>query len=261
MPDAPTLEDPQNTQEPDRLAGDPVGSGEEAADASGSGRLPPPVLAMGIIIVALLAVLIIVQFRGPRDEPTPVPDTELYKLRAELEAGRAEVNRQLIELGLPPRGGDSESVDEIAGRLRNDTDALIAITKRFQEMLVERDSSSGTTSAELLRSEQTRKSLVEEVSRLRQQLDITERSGADSDSLRRQIDQMRAEQDRMRAERDQVTAALAAANDRLAAVAHAPNPDDYADLQRRFTETLNAKKFYEARLAELNPLFEGLVED
>jgi chromosome segregation ATPase len=259
MPDVNHSPEPQDEQESAGLPADQPASAEEPASAPRPGKFPPQVMAMAAVIVALLAILLILRLSGggrTDGDAAPVANEEIYKLRAEIEAGRAEVNRQLTELGLPPRGGDSESVDEIAGRLRKDTDALIAITQRFQEMLVERDSNSGATSAELLRSEQTRQSLVEEVSRLHQQLDIARRAD-DSSSLRQQIEQLLTERDQLRADRDRVTESLAEAREKLAGFAGAPDAADYADLQRRFTETLNAKKFYEARLAEIDPLFEN----
>lgn len=215
---------------------------------------PTPVTMMAVVAIALLAVLLIVLFRsagGPETGSSDSTDPELLKLRAEVEASRGEVNRQLIELGRPPRDGGSESVDEIAGRLKKDSDALIAITKRFQEMLVEQDSAEGTTRSELLRIEQSRQSLIEEVSRLRQELELAKRSGDDQDLMLRQIDALRSE-------RDALTSSLAEARSKLQGMGKTPDAAEVEALQRRLTETLSAKKFFEDRVTELEQKLEAL---
>jgi len=229
-------------------------SDSDAAGDPGVKKGPTPVAMMAMVAVALLAVLLVVLFRsagGSDAGSSDGADPELLKLRAEIEASRAEVNRQLVELGRPPRDGGMESVDEIAGRLKKDSDALIAITKRFQEMLVEQDSAEGTTRSELLRIEQSRQSLIEEVSRLRHELELAKRSGSDQDLMLRQIETLRSE-------RDALTSSLAEARSKLQGIGNVPDAAEVEALQRRLSETSAAKEFFEDRVTELERKIESL---
>jgi chromosome segregation ATPase len=231
------------------IPADGAAGGDPAAKAG-----PSPVVMMAAVAVILLAVLLIVLFRSagtPEAGGDAATNPEVLKLRAEIEASRSEVNRQLIELGRPPRDGGSESVDEIAGRLKKDSEALIAITKRFQEMLMEQDSAEGTTRSELLRIEQSRQSLIEEVSRLRQELELEKRSANDQDLMLRQIEALRSE-------RDALTSSLAEARSKLQGLRNAPDAAEMEALQRRFNETLSAKDFFEDRVTELERKLEAL---
>ena len=55
----------------------------------------------------------------------------------------------------------------------------------------------------------------------------------------------------MKAQRDALAAELAAVRQELAAKGQGVSADDFADLQRRFEETLRAKEFFEAKVKEL----------
>ncbi len=213
-------------------------------DGTPARKPPGPVTVMVFVIFALLAVLLAVQFRGRAEPQGDRESAELAELRAELEASRAELNRQLMEAGLPPRQGGPESVDEIAARLRSDVDSLASIAGKFQEMLAERASIGSTRDAELLEAEKSRQALVGEVSRLRHELEAARQAGGENEGLREQLD-------RLEAERESLAAELSQARAELAKQAEAPDAADYADLQRRYEEARNAKEFFEARVAEL----------
>jgi outer membrane protein OmpA-like peptidoglycan-associated protein len=65
------------------------------------------------------------------------------------------------------------------------------------------------------------------------------------------MDLLRRESENLKAQRDALSAELAKLRDDLAARGEGVAADDYADLQRRFDETLKAKEFFEARVVEL----------
>jgi outer membrane protein OmpA-like peptidoglycan-associated protein len=65
------------------------------------------------------------------------------------------------------------------------------------------------------------------------------------------MDLLRRESDNLKAQRDALSAELAKLRDELAARGESASAADYADLQRRFDETLKAKEFFEARVLEL----------
>jgi outer membrane protein OmpA-like peptidoglycan-associated protein len=203
----------------------------------------PPAAVLGFVIIALLGILIVITLR-PSSGGAAEGNPELTQLEAEANALRDQLNRERMAMGLRPLEGASEPVEEIAKRLKKDADTMVALASTFQEMLADKDAEISAKNAEILRSEQLRQALAQDRDRLSSDLQRALVSGSDVELLRRDLLDMRAQ-------RDALTAELSSVRGELAAKGAAVSSDEFADLERRFEETLRAKEFFEARVAEL----------
>ncbi|MDP3849039.1 MAG: OmpA family protein [Luteolibacter sp.] len=203
----------------------------------------PPAIALAFVIIALLGVLIVIGLRGGISG-SGVDSADLTELQAEANALRSQLNRERIALGLRPLEGNSESVEDIAARLKKDADTMVALAGRFQTMLAEKDAELSAANAENLRLEQLRQTLTAECSRLQSELQRALVSGSDVESLRRDLATVKSQ-------RDALSAELATLRQELAAKGKGVSEDEFAVLERRLEEALRAKGFFEARVAEL----------
>ena len=235
MPDEiPPIESPP-AHEPD---------GQEATRARGALKPSiPPAVVLAFIIIALLGVLIVISLRGGMSGGSAAK-SDLVELEAEANALRTQLNRERVAMGLRPLEGGSESIEDIAARLKKDADTMVALAGSFQSMLGEKDAELTAKSAELLRSEQLRQSLAAESARLQGELQRSLVSGSEVDLLRRDLAAMKSQRDALAAE-------LATVRQELDAKGQGVSNDDYTDLKRRYEETLNAKLFFEAKVKEL----------
>lgn len=204
----------------------------------------PPAVALAFVIIALLGVLIVMVLRGNRGGSAALTP-ELTQLQAEANALRTQLNNERIAMGLRPLEGGSESVEEIAGRLKKDADTMVALAASFQAMLADKDIEIKAKNAEILRLEQLRESFAAESKRLNDELQRALVSGSGADLLRRDLDGMKAQRDALATELANLRAELAEKGKGVSA-------DDFADLQRRYEEALRAKDFFEARVKELD---------
>ena len=209
-----------------------------------SNKPVPPVVALGFVIIALLGVLIVMGIKGGLLAGSSGSSEELTKLKAEVDARRNEINRQRISMGLSPLAEGSEPIENIAKRLKTDTDTLVALTGRFQEMLGEKDNELAAKNAEILRSEQLRQTLSGDNARLQSEVSRALAGGSDAERLRGDLAKLKSERDNMAAE-------LNSTVEKLKTTGAGVSEGDYADLKRRFDETLRAKEFFEARVHEL----------
>jgi outer membrane protein OmpA-like peptidoglycan-associated protein len=220
-----------------------VAAAETTAQATVSKPVMPPAVALAFVIIALLGVLIVIGVRGNMGG-SGAGSAELTELQAEANALRNQLNRERVSMGLRPLEGNTESVEEIAARLKKDADSMVALAGSFQSMLAEKDTELSAKSAELIRSEQLRQSLAAESSRLQAELQRALVSGSDADLLRRDLAAMKSQRDALAAE-------LASVRGELATKGQGASADEFADLQRRLEETQRAKDFFEARVTEL----------
>lgn len=199
--------------------------------------------AIGLMaLIAMLLVVLLVMNNRKGGVGVSSDDPAVAALRADLEAGRLELNRQRLNMGLPPLEGGSEPVEEIAGRLKKDADTLVGLASRFQEMLAEKDQEVADKNAELIRAQQLRQSVVAESARLQTELQRALVDGEEAFELRKQLANEQARRDSMAAE-------LARMRDQLA-TANQPSADQDL-LERRLEETTRAKEFFEARVTQL----------
>ncbi len=215
---------------------------EPENDGKSSKNNLPPAIALAFVIIALLGVLIVMVLRSG-SLSSSFGSSDVANLQSEVDARRAELNRQRIALGLSPLEGSAEPISDIANRLKKDADSLVSLASRFQEMLAEKDSELSARSGELLNSERLRKSLFEENNRLQGDLNRSLINGSDADRLRGELAVLRPQRDALAAELD-------AAREQLKN-ASGISSDDYAALQRRYDETVRAKEFFESRVKEL----------
>lgn len=212
---------------------------ETTAPAS-SKPLPPGVI-LAFVIIGLLGVLIVMNVRGITGGG--VSDKEITALDAEAKALRAQLNKERANLGLHPLEDGSESVDQIAKRLKRDADTIVAVVNTFQSRLEEKDLDLKAKSDELIRSEKSRAALSAEVGRLNNELQRALVNASDIDLVRRNLDAMTSQRDALAAQVSSLRQELANASGVSSA--------DFADLQRRLEETQRAKDFFESRVKEL----------
>ncbi len=215
---------------------DPVEARDEAAPElreapSAKSALPPGVI-LAFVIIALLGVLIVMNHKG-RFGASSADSEELRKLNAEVTAAQANLNASRLSLGLRPIEG-GEPIGDVAARMKKDADTMVALATSYETMLGEKDLEMKSLGDKLLTSEQLRKSLSDELERLRTQLNNATLAGLDLDKLRTQNDALAAEVARLRAKGETVPKA------------------EMDELQRRLDEALRAKAFLEARIKELD---------
>jgi hypothetical protein len=213
----------------------------ETADAAAvqeSAAVVPPkapmssLMALMFVIVALLGVLIVMGLRSNARKPD-AGNKELMELEATISAARNRLNRDRVASGRPPLEGDSESVEEIANRLKKDAETMGLLSAKFQQMLSDKDADLLEKQAELLHSEELRNELVQQVSELKKQSG----SAANAERLQNELESVKAQRDSLAAE--------------LATARQGVSPEDHADLKRRLEEIRRAKEFFEARVKQL----------
>ncbi len=203
----------------------------------------PPAVILALLIIALLGFLVMITLRGDKGAASPDAD-ELRVLKAQISAAEADINARRMAMGLRPREGLAEPVDEVATRLKKDADTMVALAGSFEAMLTGKDAELAAKSTELLRSEQLRQSLAAESARLQGELQRALVNGS-------QVDLLRPDLEALKSQRDALAAELNTVRQDLAAKAQGVSTDDFADLKRRFEETLRAKEFFEAKVKEL----------
>lgn len=216
------------------------------APATGEGTFKlnqPSTITFAFVILALFGALIAMMLHN-RSSPPSYSKEVIATLQSELDARRAELNRQRVAMGLSPLDGGSEPIGDIADRLKKDADSLVMLATRYQEMLAEKDQEMAATRAKLLDSEKLRKSLYDENYRMRNDRDSALVGSLDADRLRADLASIKDQRDRISQE-------LALANEKLKSMSSAVSNEEFSDLQRRFDETDRAKEFFEARVKQL----------
>jgi outer membrane protein OmpA-like peptidoglycan-associated protein len=218
-------------------------AGETKAAVTAPKPTMPPAVALAFVIIALLGVLIVMGLRASRGGSAS-GSPELTQLQAEANALRTQLNSERIAMGLRPLEGNSEPVEEVAARLKKDADTMVALASSYQAMLADKDIELKAKNAEILRLEQLRQSYAAESTRLQNELQRALVAASEADLLRRDLQAMKAQRDALAAE-------LAGVREELAAKGKGVSADDFADLQRRYEETLRAKEFFEAKVKDL----------
>jgi outer membrane protein OmpA-like peptidoglycan-associated protein len=222
-----------------------VDAGTQAAGSGGTAPKSnlPPAVALAFVIIALLGVLIVMVLKNS-SWTSSGGNEEIKTLQAEADALRSEYNNQRIAMGLRPIEGASEPIEDIAGRLKKDADTLVALAGSYQKLLSEKDNELTARNAEILRSEKLRAALTAENARMQADLQRALVGSSDFDLLRRDLADVKAQRDALAAE-------LKDAREKMRTLSAGVSNDEYADLKRRFEETLRAKEFFEARVKDL----------
>jgi chromosome segregation ATPase len=234
------------------------GSGD-STERSGMGKFTRsietanPVVLLLFMILLMVVVLAMISLRGSRskDAGASSDDPVLAALKADVEARRSELNRQRMAMGLPPLEGGSEPIEDIATRLKDDTDTLVGLAGSFQQMLSDKDAEISQRNNELLRLEKLRQDISLENSKLQAEMNRALLSASEASQLRKLADDMQAQRDELSRQLTDVRAQLAEAEG-------AVNAEDYTDLQRRYDEALRSKSFFENRVKELESEDTGL---
>lgn len=217
---------------------------ESAAPAKGTLNLnQTPILIFAFVFIALFGALIAALLHN-KPSNTGNDNHAIATLQSELDARRAELNRQRVAMGLSPLDGGSEPIGDIADRLKKDADALVLLATRYQEMLAEKDREIAATGLKLLESEKNRNSLYDENYRIRNERDSAMRGMSDADRLRSDLATIKSQ-------RDELSQELAAAKEKMKMMSAGVSQDEYTDLKRRLDETMRAKDFFENRVKQL----------
>ncbi|MCU0778466.1 MAG: hypothetical protein MUF86_12480, partial [Akkermansiaceae bacterium] len=141
--------------------------GDEATSPFSKTTMPPAVM-LAFVIIGLLGVLIIISLRGGGGPGAG--SSEMADLQAEANALRTQLNRERVSMGLRPLESTTESMDDIAERLKSDANAMAALAGSLETMLAEKETEITAKNAELIRSEQLRQTLAAESARLQGEL-------------------------------------------------------------------------------------------
>ena len=128
--------------------------------------------------------------------------------------------------------------------MKKDADTLVALAGSYQKLLGEKDNELIARNTEILRSEKLRAALTADNNRLQTDLQRALVGSSDIDLLRRDLADVKSQRDALAAE-------LKDARKEMQTLSAGVSSDDYADLKRRYEETLRAKEFFEARAKEL----------
>jgi len=197
----------------------------------------PPGIALAFVLIAVVGALVMIFLRNGVGGGSAAKTSNLSSLQAEVNALSAERNRQRADLGLPPVPGSGEAIEDIAARLKKDTDSLVALAATYQQMMAEKDALLAGRNAEIIKLEKMRQTLIAGSASLQQDLQRALVNGSDADRLRSDLADVRAQRDALAAE--------------LKNRGQGVPSDDYEDLKKRYEETLRAKEFFEARVKEL----------
>jgi outer membrane protein OmpA-like peptidoglycan-associated protein len=225
---------------------EPSSSNEQKADETSTRykyMMTPPTIASFAIIVLLLGFLITLSIRGGSMSAVP-EESRISRAKADVAILHDNINQQRLNLGLSPLVSSSESLGDIASRLKNDASTLVALASSYQEILSEKDTQLTLRSAELVRSEKDRQNLFAENSRIQADLNRALIASSELDPLRRDILNSKAQ-------RDAFSAELTSMRQKMATMSDGASKDDLANLQRQLEETRRAKDFFEARTKEL----------
>jgi|GEM_PF-7035997 len=224
----------------------------DAADAASPAHGQGKSLLVGLLIIALLLALILVQVR-PDLLPKPTAEPATPDLQAAIDAERAELNRELVALNLQPlkqaapaspqATSAGESQHEVAKRIAADANTLAAHAADMQRLLDAKDAEIAAATNKVLQAQRELLAMSKQLSALKQQVN-SGLPGAESEILQRGAEIAAAR-----------TAALennlAEANARLADYANTPSAAEHASLQSLYQDALRAREFFEKRSSEL----------
>lgn len=187
----------------------------------------------------LLGILIAMALRPKPANNLFSGDPAIAAAKADLDARRNELNRQRVAHGLPPLGGsgNTEPIEDVASRIKQDVTTLIELSGRYQQLLAESDAAVAENRKALADSEKTRQMLLEENSRLMTEREKVISANASSDLQRTQLEQATKELDSLRK--------------RLANTENRPTEASFESTKRQLEEANRAKSFFENRAKEL----------
>lgn len=226
----------------------PAGTDETtgAGKITSSSEKVNPIVLLLFMILIMVAVLAVINLRGKGSAEPGIAsdDPVMAALKADVDARRSELNRQRMAMGLPPLEGGSEPIEDIASRLKNDTDTLVGLAGRFQQMLGDKDAEISRRNSEVLNLEKRWQDISLENSRLQSEMNRAFLAASEADQLKRLVTDMQSQ-------RDAISQELSDTRAKLADAAGSVNADDYGDLQRRYDEIVRSKAFFENRVKEL----------
>jgi outer membrane protein OmpA-like peptidoglycan-associated protein len=200
-----------------------------------------PWLVPALVIIALLVILIVLNFNK---DGGGLASQDVTELKAEANSLREQLNRERVALGLSPREGNVDSIRDVATRMSNDAEIMVAMAGSIHNMLIEKEAEISAKNSEIIRSEQLRQSLAAESARLQGELQRALVGSSEVDLLRRELAQLKQQRDGLAEE-------LSGLRQQLALNTGGVSAEVHADLERRLEEASRARDFFEARVAEL----------
>jgi len=200
-------------------------------------------VVLGFVIIALLGGLVAIALRGGFSSSSSDP-AEVARLKAETNALQNQLNRNRLELGLRPLEGGSESIEDVASRLKKEADTMVVMAGSLEKLLTESEARNRATESKLLQSETSRQNLAADSVRMQEEIRRALVVSSESDLIRRELAAAKARNDALMSELDQT-------RKELVALGEGASKADIAGLQRRLDEALRAKDFFEAKVNEL----------
>ncbi len=218
-----------------------------------SGNMANPIVLIVFMIFVMVLIITVLNLKNKAPSSNiknPQDDPSLSDLKADLETGRMELNRQRMAMNLPPLEG-AESADEIATRLKRDAETLAALAKSFHKIIADKNTQLSERNSEILRLEKLRQDFSMDNSRLQLELSRALSGGPEMDRLKLLLvdtkKQLAITEQQLAASQQQ----LAAAQQQLAATKSSFSDREFNDLKRLLEKTLSERDFYQAQLNEL----------
>lgn len=209
--------------------GPEVGDGSTAA---GRAVLPQSTV-WALAVLALVGVLVAVNLRRHRVSGSSA-EGELRELQAKVNAAESKLNA---------RRSAMEPVEDVAARLKQDAETMVALARTLQTTIAEKESLLAAKHADVQQSEQLRKAAVDESRALREQLGKVSDGGAGVEAMRRELEGMRPQRDALAAEVAKLKQELQSAAGGASA--------EIDDLKRQLAESRRERDFFAARTKEL----------
>lgn len=216
---------------------------ESPQTGSPSGAPIPPMVVLGFVIIALLGGLVAIALRGGFGSSYSDP-AEVARLKAETNALQNQLNRNRLERGLRPLELGSESIEEVATRLKKEADTMVVMAGSLEKLLTESEATNRATESKLLLSETSRQNLAADSVRMQEEIRRALVVSSEADLIRRDLAAAKSRNDALMSELDQT-------RKELVALGEGASKADIAGLQRRLDEALRAKDFFEAKVNAL----------
>lgn len=225
----------------------------QISESTRSGNMANPIVLIVFMIFVMVLIITVLNLKNKAPSSNiknPQDDPSLSDLKADLETGRMELNRQRMAMNLPPLEG-AESADEIATRLKRDADTLAALAKSFHKIIADKNTQLSERNSEILRLEKLRQDFSMDNSRLQLELSRALSGGPEMDRLKLLLvdtkKQFAIAEQQLATSQQQ----LAAAQQQLAATKSSFSDREFNDLKRLLEKTLSERDFYQAQLNEL----------
>lgn len=167
---------------------------------------------------------------------------EVTALTGHISAQREQLNRERVAMGLSPLPVGAESLEEVALRLKKDSDHLVSMSSGISRLLMSKETEASASQAEVGQLKVTLQKAEMEAQRLRGQLEQASAAVEEAAGLRAEL---KVQQQSREALLKEISGLREEA---LAAKSSGGTVEEFAALQRRLDEAGRAREFFENRV-------------